>query len=201
VPEIERYIDPGRVVWLMGAIDLLIDCDEVGPEAQFVERLDNRRATFGRSGWFRTIDPIEVILGPAGEVNLNRGNAAKKPAPDPAAIEAQRADYGPAFADSRFCEDRAAVIAEMVAHLEEAGREVVIVGAPTSPLMAELDADIEAETTAALTRLMEDHLAGTSAALVDMSGALRESGSWSDLTHPTQAGAEEFTALVVEVLR
>lgn len=201
IPEVERYIDPGRVVWLLGAIDLLIDCDEVGPEAQFVERLEHRWATFGRSGWFRTIDPIEVILGPAGEVNLNRGNAAKKPAPDAAAMEAQRADYGPAFAQSRFCEDRAAVIAGMVAHLEAAGREVVIVGAPTSPLMAELEPDIEAETAAALTRLMDEYLAGTSATLVDLSGALRDPASWSDLTHPTQAGAEAFTTLVVEALQ
>jgi hypothetical protein len=201
VPEVLRYVDPGRVVWLVGAIDLLIDCDDKGREAQFVERLANRRAVFARSGWFRTIDEIEVILGPAGEVNRNRGNAFKEPAPDPEALEAQRADYGDAFAKPGFCGDRAEVMAGVVASLEAEGREVVVVGVPTNPRMAELQPEVEAMTGQALGRLMGDHLDRTSATLVDLSSSLPDPELWADLTHPTSAGAERFTAELVEALR
>ena len=143
VPEVLRYVDPDRVVWLVGAIDLLIDCDDLGREQQFLERLTNRRAAFARSGWFRTIDEIEVVLGPAGAVNHNRGNAAKEPVPDPTAIEAQRVDYGDAMADPGFCGQRAAVIADTAASLAAEGRDVVVVGMPVSPRMAELQPDVE----------------------------------------------------------
>ena len=184
----------------MGAIDLLIDCDDLGREQQFLERLANRRGAFARSGWFRAIDEIEIVLGPAGDVNRNRGNAAKEPAADPAAIEAQRADYGDALAEPGFCVDRAGIIAETAATLTADGREVVIVGIPVSPRMAELQPDIEPLTAAALARLRDDHLADSPARVVDLSGSIRDPRLWADLTHPTQAGADAFTRALIEAL-
>ncbi len=199
-PEVEQYIDPPRVIWLMGAIDLLIDCEPNDRPEQFLSRLDNRRRAFTASGWFRTIDPISVILGPPGTERVAPGNGDKRPGPDQPALDEHLSGYRDGFAATEFCVSRAEVTAAAVQRMVDSGRDVTIVGMPMSPLTAQLDADVIPETAAALVRLQTDYLPD-GVALIDLTSTMQDDpNQWADLTHLTQSGADDFSRLLADAL-
>lgn len=201
-PEVERYIDPQTVVWLMGPIDLVIDCDPAGRPEQFLERLTRRRRTFANPGWFSEIDPLDVVLGPPGPENTNRGNAAKKPAPVAAEIEAHSTDYRDRLANAGFCHQRAATIKSSIARMIDEGRNVVVVGMPLSPLAYEHLPDGATTASSAIETLQTEHLDGLEVAVVDLSSALQDRPElWVDYTHLTESGATTFTTLLAAELK
>lgn len=200
-PEVERFVDPGTVVWLLSPIDLLIGCETSGREEQFTERLDRRRRTFTAPGWFAEVDHIDLILGPPGPENTNRGNAEKKPAPVQSDIDAHRTDYRPQLANPEFCHQRAQVIGSSIERMVEDGRRVVVVGMPMSPLAYEhLPAGPRA-ASAAIESLRSEHLAGLDVEIIDLSAALQDRADrWADYTHLTQDGAVAFTTALADAI-
>ncbi len=198
-PEVDQYIRAPRVVWLMGAIDLLIDCEPNDRPEQFLDRLENRRRAFANSGWFRTVDPIAVVLGPPGSQRVAPGSGDKKTASDAAALEAHLGEYAPRFGASAFCVSRGEVIAAAAQRMVDNGQEVIIVGMPLNPAAIDLDPGIVAETAGALETLRSTLPAG--ARIVDLSASMQsDPDRWADLTHLTQSGAEEFTRLLATAI-
>lgn len=195
-PEVERFVDPATVVWLIGPIDLLIGCESPGREQQFVDRVTRRQRAFRVAGWFSGIEPTDLLLGPATEENINRGNAAKKPAPDEAAIVAHLDDYQGQLSAPGYCVERADVIGRSIARMIGDGRQVVVVGMPISPLgYAHLPGGPETASEA-LRRMDQEQFAGLGVEVVDLSAAIQDPELWADYTHLTQSGAEAFTRLM-----
>lgn len=200
--EVERYIDPDTVVWLVGAIDLLIDCPPIGREQQFIDRVNHRARTFAASGWFSEVDPTNVVLGPVGPPNTNMGNGIKQSEPSQAAIDGHLELYKDRFATAEFCEGRAATIASSIQRMTKDGRRVVIVGMPLSDIGYEqLSGGAEAAASA-LSRLEKEFLTGLGADVIDMTSVLSEPVDlWFDYTHFTESGSKEFTELLVQQLK
>jgi hypothetical protein len=200
--EVERYIDPDTVVWLVGAIDLLIDCPPIGREQQFIDRVNHRARTFAASGWFSDVDPTNVVLGPVGPPNTNMGNGIKQSEPSQKAIDGHLALYEDRFATAEFCEGRAATIASSIQRMTQDGRRVVIVGMPLSDIGYErLSGGVEAAASA-LSRLESEFLTGLGADVIDMTSVLSDRVDlWFDYTHFTESGSKEFTELLVKQLK
>ena len=200
-PEVERYVDADTVVWLVGAIDLLIDCEPIGREKQFTDRVTRRQRTFAASGWFSNIDPVDLLLGPVGPPNANKGNGLKEAEPDPVALENHVQEYSERFAAAQFCESRAQTIANAAARMAAEERRVVIVGMPMSPIAYEQLAGGAASMTDAVSRLRAEVNDGQ-ADVIDLSSVLQDRVEvWADYTHLTQAGAIEFTELLAAELK
>lgn len=200
-PEVERYVDADTVVWLVGAIDLLIDCEPIGREKQFTDRVIRRQRTFAASGWFDAIDPIDLLLGPAGPPNRNKGNGLKQAEPDPVALENHVEEYTERFAAAQFCESRALTIKNAVDRMAADERRVVIVGMPLSPIAYQQLAGGAASMAEAVSRLSAE-LGDGPADVIDLSSVLQDRVEvWADYTHLTQAGATEFTDLLVAELK
>ncbi|MEZ5227698.1 MAG: hypothetical protein R2710_13800 [Acidimicrobiales bacterium] len=193
-PEVDQYIHPQTVVWMMGAIDLLIDCEPNDRPEQFLVRLENRRRAFASSGWFRTLDPISVILGPPGPQREAPGNGDKKSSPDAAALAAHLEEYAPRLGATSFCASRAEVIAAAAQRMVDNGQDVIVIGAPLNPAALDLAPNLLPDTAAALEQL--EGVLPAEVKVVDLSSTLQDPGLWSDLTHVTQSGAAEFTRLL-----
>lgn len=200
-PEVERYVDPKTVVWLVGGIDLLMDCAPVGREEQFTDRLGRRERTFAAAGWFELIDHANLILGPVGPENTNKGDGIKRPGPDGAATEAHARDYKERFAAPEFCDARAEIIAQSVRRMVADGRRVVIVGMPLSPGAYEDLLGGSDTASSAISQLQREHLSGVNVDVVDLTGAVQIGGLWADYTHLNQKGAPEFTELLAGELK
>ncbi len=200
-PEVERYVDADTVVWLVGAIDLLIDCDPVGREAQFTDRIARRQRTFQASGWFGDVDYLNVVLGVPGPPNTNKGNGIKEPAPDPAALENHENEYRDRFANAQFCKSRAETIKTSVERMANDNRRVVVVGMPLSPIAyGELPGGPAAVAEAM--ELLAQEFGDVPVDVVDMSSTLQSQVEiWVDYTHLTEGGAVQFTELLAAELK
>ncbi len=200
-PEALRYVDPHTVIWFIGGIDLLIDCEPGNHETEFIERVENRNRAFQAGGWFRTIDPITVVLGPPGAADTNRGDARKAVAPDPDALAAHAVDYADRFATAEFCPSRGEVIADAVAELASGGRDVVIVGMPLNPAAADDLPDPVGQGSRAVNQLETEYLAGIEGVhVIDLTSAMQDAAWWVDFTHLTSDGSDQFTALVADAV-
>ncbi len=201
IAEIFRYANPEVIVWPMGPIDVIGTCITPGRAEQFQERLDNRRRLFASSGWFASIDPIAVALGPVpDQVDTNMGNAPKASSRNDDGIAAQLPDYTNQFADPAFCQDRVDVTVQVIDQLQEWGVRVVIVGMPINPEAVELvpgGAQTIAEATEQLRGQVED---GAGADFIDLTTGFEDVNLWRDLTHVRNNGATKFTNLVADGL-
>ena len=200
--EVERYIDPNTVLWLVGSIDLLLDCEPVGREQQFLQRLNRRERTFAASGWLSEVDPTNVVLGPVGAPNTNMGNGIKRTEPSQEAIDGHLALYGDRFEAAEFCATRAETIAASAKRMSEDGRRVVIVGMPLSAVAYEQLPGGAGAAASAFARLETEFLAGIDVEVIDMTSTLTERADlWYDYTHFIESGSTEFTNLLVSELK
>ena len=194
VDEVIRYSNPSTFVWFIGPLDLFVECDTTTRGAEFQRLADARLATFAR-GFVASDDPLDRILGSRKPEPTVRGDGIKREGLDAEGIAAHRRQYIPAFAEGRFCHDRAQIVAETIARLQADGRNVLVVGMPVHPELRAVRPGAAGE----MEMFDEQYLGGTD--LVDLTETVADSGLWSDLTHLTVEGAETFTEIVVAELR
>ncbi len=199
VDEVVRYTAPSIVLWPMGPVDLLGDCVDTERVDQFLARRATRRLAFASSGWFTTIDPIDVVLGRVHEPNGNMGDAVSGDAPIVADIDAQSAGYGATPPRSEACPDRLVIIGEVIERLRGFDVEVVVVEMPVSPLATTLIGRDD-DTIAAAAAALEGVVIASDGVYVPLPGVLDDEAVWRDLTHPTVDGAARYTDAVATAI-
>lgn len=202
VPEVERLADPEVVLWYVGALDLLADCDVANRADDLRVRRGRLGRAFAPSGWFGAVDPLAVLLGPVGPRDALLGDVPKSDDVDPGQIAAQTDTYAPQVADATFCTDRAALIADTARDLAGSGRTVHVIGVPTSPRFVDLiDGGLD-RVHEAMDRLRSEYLEIDGVHVMDLTGSIQDSwDSWRDLTHMTARGSARFSSAVADALR
>lgn len=199
--DVTRLVDPEAVVWYVGALDLLLDCDGTAKEDNYRRRHARLERAFAPPGWFRTVDPLRLVLGPVGEPSSVRGDVPKQERPDPEAIAAQTESYRAPAADASYCEGRAAVIGDAVDGLRAEDRAVYVVGMPTSPRFVDLVDGGMPTVQEAFDRLVAEELTGEGIVAIDLLGQSQDDlDQWRDLTHMTSAGATAFSDALADAM-
>ncbi len=194
VDEVLAYADPEVFVWFLGPLDLFAECDTSLRGAEFQRLANARAATFSR-GFVVGADPIDRILGPPETVETVRGDGIKREGFDQDGTDDHRAKYVPAFEAGLFCHDRAAIVQDLVARLDDAGHGVIVVGMPVHPELRAARSD----QTEMMTMFEREYL--EAARFVDLTESMDEPSAWSDFTHLTGDGADDFTDLVIDRLK
>lgn len=199
LPEVLRLTDPGTIVWPVGALDLLVNCDTTARSEDTRLRLDRLRRAYS-VGWFEDVDPVTLVLGPVGPPDPVRGDIPKRSEADAAAIEEQRRSYA-ALGDGVYCEERASILGRLATEMTDDGRQVLIVGMPSNPRLVDLVAGGRTGVDAALERLVREQLGPAGAEFADLTDVAQdEPGRWRDLIHMSAAGAAAFTDALADEL-
>jgi len=194
VDEITSRTAVRTFVWFVGPLDLFAECDTSKRGVEFKKLADARAATFSQ-GFVVSPDPLDRILGWAEPADTVRGDGIKREGFDADGTASHRKQYVPAFEKGLFCHERAEIISETIGRLNDEGHEVVIVGMPVHPELRAVRTD-QAEK---MTLFRQRYLRSTT--FLDLTETMVDPESWSDFTHLTGQGADDFTAIAIERLR
>ena len=104
------------------------------------------------------------------------------------------------FANGRFCEERAALIIELITVQEAAGRASVVVGIPVSAPLADVYPGGPDSLRKETDRFRTEYLEPAGITFVDLTQEHQAPELWNDYTHLGLSGSTAFTEDIAAAL-